>query len=78
MTFRILNTADIDAKHAEYLATQKAEILAGKIRVRWSQARCGYEIRSGRNAVLGTPTFVCETDAWAWMEETHGINQTAA
>lgn len=75
MTFRILDTADIDAKHADCLASQKTDILAGKLRIRWSQARCGYEIRSGRNAVLGTPTFVCESDAWAWLDETHGITK---
>lgn len=74
MTFRILNTSACEAKYADYLVTQKAEILAGKIRIRWSQARGGYEIRSGRNAVLGCPTFCCESDAWEWMEETHGIN----
>lgn len=75
MTFRILNTSDIDAKHADYLATQKSDILSGKIRIRWSQARGGYEIRSGRNAVLGAPTFICEGEAWEWLEETHGINR---
>jgi len=75
MTFKILNTEVDDAKYAYYLATQKAEILAGKIRIRWSQARGGFEIRSGRNAVLGCPTFCCEGDAWEWIQETHNINQ---
>ncbi len=78
MTFQILNTAVDDAKYADYLATQKADIMGGKIRIRWSQSRCGYEIRSGRNAVLGCPTFICEGDAWEWIEETHGINQQTA
>lgn len=61
--------AQFDAAHAQ----QKADILAGKLSVRWSQARAGYVIRSGRSAVLGLETFISERQAWAWLEETHGI-----
>ena len=59
----------------EHLARQKAEILAGKITVKWSQARCGYCIRSGRSSVLGLKTFISEGAAWEWLKETHNIDQ---
>jgi len=59
--------------HTELVAEQKAAILSGKITVRWSQARAGFTIRSGRSQVVGTESFSSETDAWEWLLETHGI-----
>jgi len=59
------------------MEVQKAALLSGKITVRWSQARAGFAIRSGRSPVDGTPVFCCEGDAWEWMLETHGIGKPA-
>lgn len=51
------------------------ELRSGKITVKWSQAHAGYRIRAGRNAVLGLETFICESDAWNYLKETHGITK---
>ena len=64
---------NIEREYAEFLKMQRAEILSGKITVRWSQACCGYRLRSGRSAVPGVESFMSESDAWDWLLETHGI-----
>lgn len=73
--FLLKSNPELDRQYAEHLAQQKAEILAGKITVKWSQARCGYCIRSGRSSVLGLETFISEGAAWEWLKETHNIDQ---
>ena len=59
----------------ECRAEELKELQSGKITVKWSQANAGYRIRAGRNAVLGLETFICESDAWQYLEETHGIKR---
>lgn len=66
---------DLEAQHAAFLEQQRAEITKGKIAVRWSQARCGYILYSGRSPVLGLETFISESSAWEWLEETHNIKK---
>ena len=61
--------------YAQHLARERADLLAGKISVRWSQAVCGFRIWSGRSPVLGLESFMTKSQAWTWLEETHGIKK---
>lgn len=73
--FRLRMTPELEARIAQDKAQQRADLLAGKISVRWSQTSCGFRIWSGRSPVLGLETFMTESQAWAWLEERHGIKK---
>lgn len=66
-------TPEMKTVFEKAMAVQRADLLKGKLAVRWSQARCGYVIWSGRSSVLGLETFISESAAKVWLLETHNL-----
>lgn len=73
--FRIRPNPEAEASHLAVMEQQKADLAKGKFSVRWSQARCGYVIYSGRYYVPGLETFTTKQEAWEWLKETHNIEK---
>ncbi len=67
---------DIEQRHAEYLAAEKAALLAhGKPNVRHVASRGVYAFYSGKHYVVTGQSFDFEAEAWEYLKETHGIDQ---
>lgn len=73
MYFAVRVTEAMKSEHADFMETQRKELLAGKITIRWHQGRGGYVIFSGRSPVLGVESFMWKSQAKEWLKENHNI-----
>jgi hypothetical protein len=77
--FRIPADPEVERLHAEYLAAEKAALLAhGKPNVRHVASRGVYAFYSGKHYVVTGQSFDFEAEAWDYLRETHGIEKPAS